>query len=518
MNKGIAFIIRHSYKKKALMANYNVLFCHILYFLYFCGELLIQNITIMKCNIIGREAEKRTLKEVYFSKNSEFVAIYGRRRVGKTYLVRETFSDKFTFEISGLANASAKEQLLNFSLTLKKASGENLKTPNSWLEAFALLIDFVQSCKDERKILFFDEMPWMDSPRSGFLTALEHFWNGWASAQKDIVLIVCGSATSWIINNLINNHDGLHNRLTHTIYLKPFTLSECEEYFKWRKIDLSRYQIAEIYMIMGGVPFYLSKIEKGLSVVQNIDNMFFVENAKLKNEFKNLYAALFRNSDDYIKIVSVLSKKGKGLTRDDISKLSTITSGGGLSKILQNLEYCGFIRKYHTLNRKTRNTLYQLIDSYSLFYFRFIQKNEYNDEHFWTNSLDSPIHNTWAGSAFEMLALQHILEIKKALSIAGIQSAVSAWRSETAGPAAQINLVINRKDGIINIFEIKYCNKEFTITKNYEENLKNKIFAFKTETNTRNAVHLIMLSTFGLNKNKYSEIVQKELILDNLFD
>lgn len=471
----------------------------------------------MKGVIIGRKAEKATLGEVFSSKHSEFVAVYGRRRVGKTYLVRETFSDKFTFEISGLANASTKEQLLNFSLTLKSTTGENLKTPRNWLEAFAQLITILKKNKSKRKVLFFDEMPWMDTPRSGFLSALEHFWNGWASARKDVVLIVCGSSTSWIINNLINNHGGLHNRLTRTIYLKPFTLAECEEYFKWRKIDFSRYRIAEAYMVLGGIPFYLSKMEKGMSVAQNIDNMFFAEGAKLKNEFQNLYAALFRNSEDYVKVVEALSRKGKGLTRDEISRLSKITSGGGLSKVLQNLEYCGFIRKYQALNKKMRDTLYQLIDSYTLFYFKFIRKNEYNDECFWTNSLDTALHNTWAGYAFEMLVLQHVAEIKKAMSIAGVQSSVAAWRSEAAKPAAQIDLVINRKDGIINVLEIKYCNKKYTITREYEKNLRNKIFAFKEETHARNAVHLVMLTTFGVSKNRYSEIVQKELTLSSLF-
>jgi AAA+ ATPase superfamily predicted ATPase len=461
--------------------------------------------------------EKKILEEVASSKNSEFVAIYGRRRVGKTYLVRETFSDHFTFEIAGLANGSTIEQLLNFSLTLKKTTGETTKVPKNWLEAFSQLIDFVQKNTDTRKILFFDEMPWMDTPRSDFLTALEHFWNGYASARKDIVLIVCGSATSWIINNLINNHGGLHNRLTHTIHLKPFTLAECEQYFQWRKIDFNRYQIAEIYMIMGGIPFYLSKIEKGLSVAQNIDKMFFAENAILKNEFKNLYAALFRNSDDYVKIVETLSKKGKGLTRYEISDISKISCGGGLTKALENLEYCGFIRKYRSFNKKTRNLLYQLMDSYSLFYFKFIQKNEYNDTRFWTNSLDTTLRNAWIGYAFEMLVLQHVEEIKKALGITGIQSSVSAWCSETSVPAAQIDLVINRKDGIINLLEIKYCNKPFTITKTYEENLQNKIYSFKTETQTRNAVHLLMLTTFGVERNSHSEIIQKELVLDELF-
>jgi len=336
--------------------------------------------------IIGRETEKVMLNDVFSSKQSEFVAIYGRRRVGKTYLVREMFSDKFSFEISGLANAKTKEQLLNFSLTLKKTVGESIEMPQNWLEAFAQLSDYLEKCEKKRKVIFFDEMPWMDTPRSGFLTALEHFWNGWASARKDIVLIVCGSATSWIINNLINNHGGLHNRLTHTINLKPFTLSECEQYFKWRKLDFSRYQIAEIYMAMGGIPFYLSKMARGLSVSQNIDSLFFAENPKLKNEFQNLYAALFRNSGDYVKIVEALSRKGKGLAREEISKLTKISNGGGLTKVLQDLEYCDFIRKYHSYGKEKRNTIYQLTDSYTLFYFKFIQKNKHNDVHFWSNS------------------------------------------------------------------------------------------------------------------------------------
>ncbi len=271
-------------------------------------------------------------------------------------------------------------------------------------------------------------------------------------------------------------------------------------------------------MAMGGIPFYLSKMERGQSVAQNIDNLFFAENPKLNNEFKNLYAALFRNSDDYVKIVEALSKKGKGLTREEISKQTKIKSGGGLTKVLQDLEYCDFIRKYHSFGKKTRDTLYQLMDSYTLFYFKFIRKNEYNDSHFWSNSIDTPLHNTWAGLAFEMLTLQHSQEIKKALGIAGIQSSASAWRSETFPKSAQIDLVINRKDGIINILEIKYCKEKFTITKDYEENLRNKIAAFKAETHARNAVHLVMFTTFGLSQNKYAEIAQKELELNCLFD
>jgi len=472
----------------------------------------------MKSNLIGREKEKKILHEVYNSNVSEFVAVYGRRRVGKTFLVREAFAEKLVFDVAGLANVGAKEQLINFNISLNKNNtGETFEVVKNWLTAFEQLITLVSQSPQKRKVIFFDEIPWMDTMRSDFITALEHFWNGWACARKDIVLIVCGSASSWIINKLINNHGGLHNRLTRTIHLKQFTLRECEQYFQSRKMDLSRYQIAECYMSMGGIPYYLSKMEKGLSVAQNIDRIFFAENAELKNEFKNLYAALFRNSTEHLQVVAALSKKMKGMSRNEIAATTKITSGGGLTEILHNLEYCGFIRSYPSFDKKKRNMLYQLVDPFTLFYYKFIEKNEYNDEQFWSNSLDTPLHHSWAGYAFEILALLHINEIKEALGIAGIQSLVSSWRSEKTTPGAQIDLIINRKDGIINLLEIKFSKSEYAITKLYEENLRNKIAAFKAETKTRKAVHLLMLSAYGLVKNKYSEIIQKTLTLNSLF-
>jgi len=472
----------------------------------------------MKNNIVGREKEKKILYEVYNSNISEFVAVYGRRRVGKTFLIREFFAEKLVFDVAGLAKAGTKEQLVNFNISLNRNNlGERFAVTKNWLTAFEQLITLVGKSQQKQKVIFFDEISWMDTPRSGFIIALEHFWNGWACARKDIKLIVCGSASSWIINKLINNHGGLHNRLTRTIHLKQFTLSECKQYFKSRKMDLSRYQIAECYMSIGGIPYYLSRMEKGLSVAQNIDQMFFSTDAQLKNEFKNLYASLFSNSTDYLQVVAALSKKMKGLSRNGIVETTKITSGGRLTEILQNLEHCGFIRSYPSFDKKKRNVLYQLIDPFTLFYYRFIEKNEYNDEQFWSNSLDTPMRNSWAGYAFEILALLHIKEIKEALGIAGIQSLVSSWRSEKTSPGAQIDLIINRKDGIINLMEIKFSNMKYVITKPYEENLRNKLSAFKAETKTRKAVHLLILTTYGINKNKYSDIVQKELTLNDLF-
>ena len=469
-------------------------------------------------NIIGREYESKLFQQLYSSNKSEFIAVYGRRRVGKTFLIREFFADKLVFDVSGLSNAGTQDQLINFNIALNKNNlNERFPVAKKWLIAFEQLTALVIKSPQKRKVIFFDEIPWMDTLRSGFVPALEHFWNGWASARKDIVLIVCGSASSWMISKLINNHGGLHNRLTRIIHLKQFSLRECELYFHSRKMDLRRYQIAECYMTMGGIPYYLSLMKKGLSVAQNIDRLFFAENAELKNEFKNLYASLFGNSADYLQVVAALSKKMKGLSRNEIVAATRFTSGGRLTEILQNLEYCNFIRSYPSFDKKKRNVLYQLVDPFTLFYYRFIQKNEYNDESFWSNSLDTPLRHSWAGYAFEILALLHIKEIKEALSIAGIQSLVSSWRSEKTSPGAQIDLIINRKDGIINLMEIKFSNSKYLITKPFEENLRNKIIAFKSETKTRKAVHLLMLTTYGLSKNKYSEIVQKELALNDLF-
>ena len=471
----------------------------------------------MANKIIGRKKERQRLNDLYSSGKAEFVAMYGRRRVGKTFLIRQMLENQFVFDLAGLANANTKEQLVNFTLSLNRASETQFKTAKNWLFAFEQLISHIKNSPKKRKVIFIDEISWLDTPRSGFLSALEHFWNGWACNRHDIMLIVCGSATSWIINKLINNHGGLHNRLTAHFHLQPFTLHETELYLQSLRAKYSRRDITECYMTMGGVPYYLSKIDSGLSIAQNIDNLFFTQNAELKNEFQNLYASLFKNYTDYIKIVEVLSTKSKGLTRHEIEKITGLSSGGGLTTTLKNLEYCGFIRSYNAFGKKKHEQLYQLLDAYTLFYFKYLAKNEYNDAAFWTNSLNTPQHNAWAGYAFEILVLQHIAEVKRALGISGVQSAVSAWRSEKSSPAAQIDLLINRRDGVINLCEIKFAGKEFVIDKNYEANLRNKIYTFKEETKVRKAVHLLLITTYGLAKNKYSGIAQKEVILDDLF-
>ena len=469
--------------------------------------------------IIGRKEEQQILHSAVQSENSEFVAVYGRRRVGKTYLIRETFGYKFTFQHTGLAKGNTKEQLFSFAISLRDAGYDDCPIPKSWLEAFSLLSAYLKNSTDEKKIVFLDELPWMDTPRSNFISAFEHFWNGWASARKDIVLIICGSATSWIINKVINDHGGLHNRVTKQIALQPFTLKECEMFAKSKGLEMSRYQLAECYMVLGGIPYYWSLLEKGLSLAQNIDKIIFAKNGKLSNEFNQLYASLFKSPEQYIDIVTALGKKKAGMTREEIIAATDKYSNGALSKVLDELEYCGFIRKYNGFDKKSKQAIYQLIDNYTLFYFKFIQQNENNDEHFWSASIDSAMHRAWSGLAFERLCMAHTQQIKAALGIAGVLSNVYSWRKEAdeTSDGAQVDLLIDRKDQVINLCEMKYSLSEYAIDAEYEQMLRNKKSAFIDATNTRKAVHLTMVTTFGIKANAHSGIVQNEVKLDDLF-
>ena len=469
--------------------------------------------------IIGRKEEQQILHSAVQSENSEFIAVYGRRRVGKTYLIRETFGYKFTFQHTGLAKGNTKEQLFSFAISLRDAGYDDCPIPQSWLEAFSLLSTYLKNSTDEKKIVFLDELPWMDTPRSNFISAFEHFWNGWASARKDIVLIICGSATSWIINKVINDHGGLHNRVTKQIALQPFTLKECEMFAQSKGLEMSRYQLAECYMVFGGIPYYWSLLEKGLSLAQNIDKIIFAKNGKLSNEFDQLYASLFKSPEQYIDIVTALGKKKAGMTREEIIVAIDKYSNGALSKVLDELEYCGFIRKYNGFDKKSKQAIYQLIDNYTLFYFKFIQQNENNDEHFWSASIDSAMHRAWSGLAFERLCMAHTQQIKAALGIAGVLSNVYSWRKEAdeMSDGAQIDLLIDRKDQVINLCEMKYSLSEYAIDAEYEHKLRNKKSVFIDATNTKKAVHLTMVTTFGIKVNAHSGIVQNEITLEDLF-
>jgi AAA+ ATPase superfamily predicted ATPase len=470
----------------------------------------------MSLTIIGRQKEINKLQRFYKSKKSEFVALYGRRRVGKTYLIREVFNKQMTFYLTGLANVGRKGQLSQFHAALLQYFPENeaLKAADDWFIAFRQLIAAIEKQNSsEKKVIFLDELPWLDTRGSYFLSSLEHFWNTWASARRDILLIVCGSAASWMVKNLLNNKGGLHNRVTGRIKLEPFNLAETEAFFKHLGIVYNRYQIVLLYMVFGGIPFYLEQMDQGLSAMQNINELCFERNAPFRTEYHNLYASLFNKSERHIAVVEALASKKKGLNRQEIIKLSKLPDGGGLTRILKELEESNFIRKYQSFGKRERDSLYQLTDLYSLFYLNFIKNASSDDENFWMNAVEAPIFRTWSGYAFEMLCLHHIAEIKNALRIGGVQTAVASWHA----PTSQIDLLIDRKDQVINLCEMKFSIHPFTINKKYAANLRNKIGSFKADTKTKKAIFLTMISTYGLADNQYAGMVQNDLTMDMLF-
>lgn len=354
--------------------------------------------------IISRQNEQKILQNALNSKQSEFVAIYGRRRIGKTFLVREVLGTYFLFSHTGVANKKTELQLEAFCDSLKTSGYKITNKPKDWFEAFSLLKEFIAGSKNKKKVIFLDELSWMDTARSNFLTALEFFWNGWASARKDVVLVVCASSTSWIIDNLIHNKGGLHNRLTGQIHLNPFNLNECDQLAKANGLILDHMDVLKYYMALGGVPFYWNLLKKGYSVAQNMDSIFFNPDAPLRDEYQYLYASLFKKPEVYMTIVKALTKKKSGMSRLELLDETHLNNSGIFTKKLEELEQCGFIRKYYEFGKQKKDAIYQLIDSFTLFYFRFLEKRP-SDPHFWSNSLGTPKINTWQGLAFERVCL-----------------------------------------------------------------------------------------------------------------
>lgn len=470
--------------------------------------------------MVGRKEELEILQSLERADESSFVAVYGRRRVGKTYLIRHVFEDKFTFHLTGIANIGLKPQLANFYAALIRHFPwlEDKPMPNDWFQIFQLLISGLESSEATKKILFFDELPWLDQPQAGFVAALEHFWNSWASARKDVILIVCGSAASWMIHNLINNRGGLHNRVTHRIRLDPFTLNECEIFLRAKSATYDRYQIVQLYMALGGIPFYLKAVNTGKSVAQNINDLCFSQKGILRTEFDNLYASLFKNARKHIAIIEALAKKSKGMERAELLKIAKIAEGGNATKILRELEESSFITKYPAFGKNTRYTLYQLTDFYSLFYLKFIKTTTELDKDFWLNAIDDPQVRAWSGYAFEQVCLMHLDQIKQALGISGVQTRSSAWIGEANGQKAQVDLVIDRRDQVINLCEMKFSLTAFNIDKKYAEELREKIGIFRAATKTQKAIFLTLVTTFGLQSSSASMgLVQNDLTMDILF-
>ena len=470
--------------------------------------------------LIARKKEIEELERLYRSNRSEFVIIYGRRRIGKTFLVNQLFQDRFTFTYVGARNQSPRVQLQRFARQLQDFSGSPFAPSlNSWEEAFEELKALIKiKPTGQRKVIFFDEMPWIDTPRSSFVDALEYFWNSWAAQRQDVLFIACGSATSWMVNKLVKNQGGLYNRITAQVYLRPFNLGECEEFLHEHGCKWDRYTILQCYMALGGVPFYLSLLNSRESLAQNLDRLFFQKNAAMKEEFDELFNALFSNADKYIDVVKALAGKREGMLRAEIINVTKF-SGGGLTKVLENLERCDFIETYSRFKSSARNTIYRISDPYTLFYFKFIHNNKSKDEHYWTSNMNSPSVKAWQGFSFETICLSHLQQLKKSLGLTVVATNSCSWRKQGGeGDGAQIDLLIERADRMINICEMKFSEKPYSITKAYADSLRMKMAIFAEATHTRKSLALTMVTTYGVLPGIHSGIVQSEVTMDALFE
>jgi AAA+ ATPase superfamily predicted ATPase len=476
--------------------------------------------------IIGREREIEELEERYRSNKAEFVAIYGRRRVGKTFLVKELFQNKMTFYHSGLSpydkerKITMHDQLEAFYASLMRYGMEESSCPKSWMEAFRMLGKLLDSQQDgKRQLVFIDELPWMDTPRSKFLMAFESFWNSWGAWHDNVMLVVCGSATSWMLDNLVNSKGGLYDRLTCQIKLSPFTLRECKRFFESKNIVMSDYDLVECYMNVGGIPYYLDYFKRGKSLAQNIDELFFCKNAKLESEFTRLFASLFINPDEYMNVVKLLAKRHTGFTRDEIAEKLGIAPGGTFSKMLETLLASDFITSYHPFGRSQKELRYKLMDSFCQFYLRFVEGKKVTDESYWQHHQNMPQLNSWRGLAFERVCFNHISCIKKALGVEGVASTESSWivKGDEDKTGAQIDMLIIRDDRVVNLCEMKFLSKEYEPKNDDELLLRGRIATLQERLSFKQTIHLTLVTTIGLKQNAHSGIFQKVVTMGDLF-
>lgn len=478
--------------------------------------------------IIGRKEQINQLKRALASPRPEMVALIGRRRVGKTYLVKEIYKDEIVFEVTGLQYGNKAEQIQNLLIAIGQhfpdfPLQENFpfkEKPKDWLTAFFLLSRAIESANfTEKKVIFLDEIPWMGTSRSKFIMGLGWFWNSWAS-RKNVVVVICGSAASWMIKKVINDRGGLHNRVTKLLYLYPFTLAETEAYCKYLNVRLDRYQLLQIYMTMGGIPLYLQQLQPGLSAIQNIQKICFDRTGYLRNEFERLYASLFNNHEKHIAVIRALATKRIGLTRQEIIKLTKFKNGGGLTKILNELQKSDFIKIYGGFGKRKKDSLYRLTDFYSLFYLTYIERIAENDETDFTQMSDLPQWKIWGGYAFENVCLMHVSQIRKALGISGVSTITSSFiaRPKDGLPGAQIDLVIDRRDQTINLCEIKFSGDDYELTRSEAEKLRKRKSVFRYHTKTKKHLFTTLITTFGVVDNAARlNYVDQIVVMDDLF-
>lgn len=419
--------------------------------------------------------------------------------------------------------ASLSQQLANFGTALNKAMQRDASPPASWVEAFEALSSWLgkQRKRPGKRVLFFDELPWLASRRSGFLSAFEHFWNSWASRRDDLVVVVCGSAASWMLQHVLNQRGGLHNRVTRRLLLEPFSLYETQAFLRSRGVDLGQYQCLELFMALGGVPYYLGHAEPGQSAAQIIERTCFAKDGALRDEFDRVFASLFEKSERHIQVCRTLAGRRGGLTRQEIIELAELSTGGTATKILEELEQSGFLMVQPEYGHEKREARFRLADEYSLFFLTWVSKRKSGSRATWSSLRGTPAWRAWSGFSFESLCLKYVDSLKQGLGIGAVQTEESTWRyrpSSTDDQGAQIDLVIDRKDASINLCEMKFSDSEFVIDKAYATKLRNKRATFAHVTKTRKSLFLTLVTTYGVRDNEHARALGiNSVAMDALF-
>ncbi len=467
--------------------------------------------------ILGRVLEKNRLTDTLNSHRSELVAVYGRRRIGKTYLIREFFSERIIFSFIGLSDESKSKQIKNFVLKLHEYTDSKFKNeplPTDWLEAFSLLKRYLKTIKEtkKKKVLFIDEFPWIDSQKSGFLSAFENFWNDYCTSRSDLIVVICGSAASYMVKKIIRNVKGLSKRITQTIKLMPFTLKETKEFLRYKGVKMEEYELLKLYMSIGGVAEYLEHVNAGESVVATIDRLCFQLSAYLENEYDEVFKSLFDEYSYHQRIMNVLADNRKeGVTRNELIQYLGISSGGKFSSSLEDLIQSGFILKYEAFKNNKKVILYRIYDEFCLFHLQFLQKHKGSS---WMSLFQQQSYITWCGYAFETICLKHIEALKKALKCDQIASFNYHWKNQHA----EIDLVIDRNDGVVTLCEIKFYNEVFSLDQHLLQQLRTKENEFRKTTKTKKSIYTCLISTFGIKPNEYSNaILSNSLTMLDLF-
>lgn len=481
--------------------------------------------------LIARQEEQSELLDAYQSKQAEFIVLYGRRRIGKTFLIEELYGKQkgHYFQFTGIQKGTLKEQLDQFAKQIGHCfyQGAAIRVPATWLDALEILTKAIEPIPQNKKIvIFLDELPWMCTKKSRLLQAIDYYWNQHWKRDKRFKLVVCGSSASWIIKKILHHKGGLHNRNTRTLLLRPFTLQEAKKFFEQAHVKLSDEQLVQFYMLCGGVPYYLAQIKKGKSVAQMTDKLCFQQDGMLYQEFDKLFASLFDEAESYKELIYLIASKHEGIARTEIEKKSQYSSGGGLTDKLKELEEAGFIQSFLPLEHQARGIYYRIIDEYCYFYLKWILpiKNtlvvKERDSKYWSNKMGTPAYYNWLGYAFETICYKHIHEIKKALDLT-VSTNIGVWRyipkKEDSDTGVQIDMLFDREDGIVSLCEIKYTKEPFSIDKAYAENLKNKMAVYKAKTHSKKQIQLVLISANGIKTNYYSEeLISQVITLEQL--